>query len=170
MVSLGNLIAVARAQILESVRTSMHTAGTVLLFVACVAVTACDQKLSTLGGPTPNLEPTFASVQSQIFETTDVAGRQACVSCHTNVGRNPSGGLNLAHPVAYDSIVNVASARKAGAIRVIPGDPENSYLVQKLEGRTGIVGVRMPQSGPPYLTDGQILILKRWIALGAPRN
>src|SRR4029453_10647840 len=109
-------------------------------------------------------------VQSQIFESTDVAGRQACVNCHTNVGRAPAGGLNLVHGVAYDQIVNVVSPRKPGAIRVIPGDAENSYLVQKLEGRAGIVGVRMPQSGPPFLTDGQILILRSWIELGAPRN
>lgn len=148
----------------------MPTAGIVLVLFACVAAAGCDQKLSTLGGPTPNLEPTFSSVQSQIFETTDVAGRQACVNCHTNVGRNPSGGMNLAHAVAYDQIVNVASARKPGAIRVIPGDPDNSYLVHKIEGRSGIVGVRMPISGPPFLTDGQILILRRWIELGAPRN
>jgi hypothetical protein len=148
----------------------MRIAGTVLLFVVCVAAAGCDQKLSTLAGPTPDLEPTFTSVQSQIFETTDVAGRQACVNCHTNVGRNPSGGLNLAHPVAYDQIVNVASNRKAGAIRVIPGDPDNSYLVHKIEGRPGIVGLRMPFSGPPFLTEGQILILKRWITLGAQRN
>jgi hypothetical protein len=144
--------------------------GTLLVSGACLSGAGCDQKLSSLAGPTPDLEPTFASVQSQIFESTDVAGRQACVNCHTNVGRNPSGGLNLAHAVAYDQIVNVVSGRKPGAIRVIPGDPENSYLVQKLVGSAGIVGVRMPQSGPPFLTDGQILILKRWIALGAPRN
>ena len=147
-----------------------RVAGAVILVAACVGAAGCDQKLSTLAGPTPGLEPTFSSVQSQIFETTDVAGRQACVNCHTNVGRNPSGGLNLAHAVAYDQIVNVPSARKPGAIRVIPGDPENSYLVHKIEGRAGIVGARMPISGPPFLTDGQILILKRWIALGAPRN
>jgi len=148
----------------------MRTITTALLLVTCIAFVACDQKLSTLAGPTPNLEPTFSSVQTQIFETTDVAGRQACTNCHTNVGRNPSGGLNLLHALAYDQIVNVASARKPGAIRVIPGDPDNSYLVQKIEGRTGIVGVRMPISGPPFLTDGQILILRRWIALGAPRD
>jgi len=148
----------------------MRTVATLLLSVTCFAFAACDQKLSTLAGPTPDLAPTFSSVQSQIFETTDLAGRPACVNCHTNVGRNPSGGLNLAHAVAYDQIVNVASARKAGAIRVIPGDPENSYLVHKIEGRPGIVGLRMPFSGPPFLTDGQILILKRWIAIGAPRN
>jgi hypothetical protein len=148
----------------------MRIAVTVLLCVVWVTASACDQKLSTLAGPTPSLEPTFASVQSQIFETTDVAGRQACIACHTNVGRTPSGGLNLVHDGAYDQLVNVASRGKPGAIRVIPGDAENSYLVHKLEGRSDIVGRRMPQAGPPFLTDGQILILKRWIALGAPRN
>ena len=126
---------------------------------------------SSLAGPTPDLEPTFASVQSQIFESTDVAGRQACVSLRTPMSDGtPPGGLNLAHAVAYDQIVNVVTPRKPGAIRVIPGDPENSYLRRSSVGSAGIVGVRMPQSGPPFLTDGQILILKRWIALGAPRN
>ena len=146
-----------------------------ILLLICVmaagfAAAACDEKLSKLAGPTPNLEPTFTSVQTQIFETTDSAGRVACTNCHTNIGRNPSGGLNLVHSLAYDQIVNVPSARKPGAIRVIPGDPENSYLVHKLEGRSDIVGLRMPFGGAPFLTDGQILILKRWIAIGAPRN
>jgi hypothetical protein len=148
----------------------MRIVASILTLLSCLSFVGCDQKLSTLAGPTPSLEPTFSSVQSQIFETTDTAGRQACINCHTNVGRNPSAGLNLTHAVAYDQIVNVPSSRKPGAIRVIPGDPENSYLVHKLEGRAGIVGARMPSGGPPYLTDGQILILKRWIALGAPRN
>ena len=140
-----------------------------LLIAATAAFAACDEKLSSIAGPTPNLEPTFASIQKEVFETTDVAGRVACTGCHTSTGRVPAGGLNLNHDVAYDSLVNVA-ARKPGALRVVPGDPENSYLVHKIEGRAGIVGLRMPVSGPPYLTDGQIFILKRWIALGAPRN
>ena len=148
----------------------MRTLMIVWVLAAGLTSAACDEKLSKLAGPTPNLEPTFASVQTQIFETTDSAGRRACIGCHTNVGRNPSGGMNLAHDVAYDQIVNVASRGKPSAIRVIPGDPENSYLVHKIEGRPGIVGLRMPFSGAPFLTDGQILILKRWIALGAPRN
>ena len=81
----------------------------------------------------------------------------------------PPAGLNLMHDVAYDQLVNVPS-RKARAIRVAPGDPDNSYLIHKIEGRSGIVGVRMPFNGPPFLTDGQILIIRRWIELGAPRN
>ena len=55
----------------------MRIVMTVLLVLTGLAAAGCDQKLSTLAGPTPNLEPTFASVQSQIFESTDVAGRQA---------------------------------------------------------------------------------------------
>jgi hypothetical protein len=142
----------------------------VLVLVACAAFSACDEKLSSVAGPTPSLEPTFASIQHEIFESADSAGRNACTQCHTNTGRNPSGGLNLNHDVAYDQIVNAAVRAKPGALRVIPGDPDHSYLIQKLEGSASIVGRRMPSNGPPYLTDGQILILRRWIAIGAPRN
>jgi hypothetical protein len=141
----------------------------VLMVAAGLTAAACDEKLSTLAGPTPSLQPTFSSIQAEIFEASDSTGRRACISCHTNVGRNPLGGLNLAHDVAYDQIVNVASRLKAGAIRVIPGDPDNSYIIRKLAGGPDIVGLRMPFT-PPYLSDGQILILKRWIAIGAPRN
>ena len=141
--------------------------------VLCLAGLACDESLSTLAGPSPNLQPTFASVQQEIFESTDIAGRVACITCHTNVGRNPTGNLNLTHDFAYDQLVNVPVAGRGappGSIRVIPGDPDNSYLIKKLVGAPDIVGLQMPRVGPPYMTAGQILILKRWIAIGAPRN
>ena len=135
------------------------------VFLAALS-TACDEKLRDVSGPTPDLEPTFSSIQENIFESTDVAGRTACVQCHTNVGRVPAGGLNLLDAVAYQNLVNIPSIQRPGATRVIPADPNDSYLVRKLEGRD-INGVRMPFSGPPYLTDGQILVIRRWIQLGA---
>jgi hypothetical protein len=141
-----------------------------VLVTSAVAVLGCDEKLSSLAGPTPSLEPTFASIQHDIFESADSTGRSACTTCHTSTGRNPSGGFNLNHDVAYDQLVNAAVREKPGAIRVIPGNPDGSYLIQKLEGASGIAGRRMPQNGPPYLTDGQILIIRRWIAIGAPHN
>jgi hypothetical protein len=131
---------------------------------------ACDEKLSNIAGPTPNLEPTFSSIQANIFEATDSAGRTACVNCHTNVGRNPPAQLNLLHDVAYDQLVNRASTQQGNLTRVAPNSPDTSYLVRKLEGTAGINGVRMPQNGPPYLTQGQIDIIRRWIEIGAPRN
>lgn len=143
----------------------------VAVIAALPALGACDEKLRDLTGPTPDLQPTFTSIQRDIFQSTDLAGRTACVSCHTNIGRpSPAAGMNLIEGVAYGSLVNVPSSGKPGAIRVIPGDPENSYLIHKLEGRTGIVGLRMPRNAGPFLTNGQMLVLKRWIAIGAPNN
>jgi hypothetical protein len=130
--------------------------------VAGAAMSGCDEKLSDLTGPTPNLKPTLSSIQSEVFS-------QQCIGCHTNVGRNPPQGLLLTEGNAYANLVGVASRQKPALMRVAPGDPENSYLIHKVEGRAGISGVRMPFNGTA-LTDGQILVIKRWIELGAPNN
>ena len=143
----------------------------VSLFTAATAgMAGCDESLKSVAGPTPNLEPSFTSIQREVFEAGDSSGRTPCVTCHTSTGRAPSGGLNLNHDAAYDQLAGVAARAKPGAVRVIPGDADNSYLVQKLLGMPGIVGRRMPFNGPPFLTDGQITIVQRWIAIGAPRN
>jgi len=147
-----------------------RTVCRIVIVLAAVTFAACDEKLSSLAGPTPGLEPTFSSIQALIFEATDSSGRAACIVCHTSTGRTPAGGMNLNHDAAYDQLVNLASRGKPTATRVVPGDADNSYIVQKLEGATGIVGRRMPFAGAPFLTDGQMLILRRWIAIGAPRN
>lgn len=142
-----------------------------LLVAAAAAFSACDEGLSNIAGPTPNLTPTFASIQSDIFEASDSSGRSLCIGCHTNVGRTPLGGLNLIRDVAYDQLVNVPSVQRPGTLRVAPGNPDASYLVQKLElTPPDIGGLRMPRNGPPYLTPGQLLIVRRWIEIGAPRN
>jgi hypothetical protein len=149
------------------------------LFSICIAVglvcASCDEKLSSITGPTPDLEPTFASIQRNIFTTTDSSGRPACTNCHTTAGgRVPPVGMDLGSASAHAQLLNVPSRNKPGAIRVIPGDPENSYLIHKLEGITtgphAIVGERMPRGTGPFLTDGQIRVIKRWIELGAQDN
>jgi hypothetical protein len=130
-----------------------------------IAVAACDEKLSDITGPTENLQPTFSSIQSEIINAADSSGRPACTQCHNAIGGRFN-GLDLSPAVAYGNLVNARSVGKPSAIRVVPGDPENSYMIHKLEGRPGIVGARMPFLGP-YLTDGQILVIKRWIETGA---
>jgi hypothetical protein len=147
----------------------MTRASCSLAFVMlALAAAGCDEKLRDVAGPTPDLEPTFSSIQRDIFNSTDAAGRRSCTGCHG--GTAPAAGLSLADGSSYGLLVNVASRNKPGAIRVIPGDPDGSYLVQKLEGTPGIVGERMPRTGGPFLTPGQMLIIRRWIALGAPNN
>ena len=137
------------------------------LMVLALACAGCDENLEDVAGPTPNLTPTFASIQREIFSAADSSGRAACVQCHNAGNRNNAAGLSLVEGVSYGELVNVASRNKPGAIRVIPGDPANSYLIHKLDGRSGIVGERMPRTGGPFLTVGQMSIIRRWIELGA---
>jgi hypothetical protein len=137
------------------------------LALAMITASACDEPLRNLAGPSPDLTPTFDSIRVEIFQTTDLAGRTSCVTCHTSAGRNPAGGLNLATD-PYAALVNVTSTGRRDMIRVVPGNPDASYLIHKLEGRSGIAGLRMPFT-PPYLTAGQIQVVKRWIEIGAPR-
>jgi hypothetical protein len=65
--------------------------------------------------------------------------------------------------------VNVASLEKPSLLRVKPGDPDNSYLIQKLEGAAGISGSRMPLGGP-FLDRETIDKIRSWIQDGAPNN
>jgi Planctomycete cytochrome C len=138
--------------------------------VAAVAVAGCDEKLSDLTGPTPNLQPTFSSIQHEIFDTTDSSGRLACTNCHNPQGRLFTAGLDLTAAGSYGNLVGASSREKPGMMRVAPGDPENSYIIHKVEGRSDIVGVRMPRGNGPFLTEGQILVIKRWIELGAKND
>ena len=137
------------------------------LAVASLAAAGCDESLRDITGPTPDLKPTFSSIQSEIFNKTDASGRLACTQCHNPAGAPFTARLDLTSPVAYANLVGVGSTNKPGAVRVVAGDPENSYIIHKLEGRPDIVGVRMPRGSGPFLTEGQMSVIKRWIALGA---
>ena len=145
----------------------------VFMFGFCVAAglfsASCDEKLSSITGPTPNLEPTLSSIQLNIFDQSDSSGRLACVGCHTDQGRNPASNLNLRDGRSYQQLVGRASTGRPSATLVVPGDPANSYLINKLEGRD-IVGLRMPRNDGPFLTEGQILVIRQWILDGAPNN
>jgi hypothetical protein len=111
----------------------------------------------------PNrLEPTLSSIQANIFDLNC-----ALPSCHA--APNPQLGQDLSAGQARASIVNVRSVEVANLFRVAPGDPENSYLVWKIEGRAGIGGVRMP-SGRAPLTAEEIAVIRQWIADGAQDN
>jgi hypothetical protein len=134
------------------------------------ASAACDEKLSSITGPTPNLSPTFSSIQQSIFSASDSSSRLACVGCHTDQGRAPASNLVLTEGRAYQQLVGRASLGKPGATLVIPGDPDNSYIVKKLEGASDIVGLRMPRNNGPFLSEGQMRVIRRWISDGAANN
>src|SRR5687767_8122445 len=100
------------------------------LLVLALANAACDEKLSSITGPTPNLSPTFTSIQQTLFNVTDPSGRLACVQCHSDQGRPTVSNLVLLEGRSYQQLIGRPSTGKPGATLVIPGDPDNSYLVK----------------------------------------
>jgi hypothetical protein len=84
--------------------------------------------------------------------------------CH--VGGGAPEGLRLDAADSYNLLVGVPSTEVPSLLRVAPGDPASSYIIQKLEG-IAAVGGRMPLGGP-YLSTDQIAFIEQWIANGAP--
>jgi hypothetical protein len=70
----------------------------------------------------------------------------------------------------YSALVEVAATEcDDQRVRVKPGDPDGSYLIQKLSGSHMCSGVRMPRLGTP-LSDADMRKIEDWIRQGAPNN
>ncbi len=56
--------------------------------------------------------------------------------------------------------------------RVEPGNPDDSYLIRKLEGGPDIVGFQMPPTelGEAHLPQEEIDVIRQWITEGAQDN
>ncbi len=111
------------------------------------------------------LGPTLPQIQAVVFGPTCAAG-----GCHTGGGANLPGVMDLSSEQAsFDNLVNVPALQVGGggAFRVVPADPDNSYLIQKLEGNQ-MIGNQMPPSGP--LQQTVIDEIRLWITTGALRN
>ena len=65
---------------------------------------------------------------------------------------------------AFDSLVGVSSTEQPSLNRIEAFDPENSYLVHKIENRPGITGSKMPPSSS--LTAGEKDTFLSWIIGG----
>jgi len=98
----------------------------------------------------------FRQIQDNIFTPT-------CVECHA--GTFAPVGLQLEDGIAFSQLVGVASFEVPELSRVAPGDPDNSYLVQKIEG-TQAIGGQMPLGGPP-LSQELMDLVRQWISDGA---
>ena len=107
------------------------------------------------------LSADFESIQENIFTPI-------CSVCHAG-GTAPE-GLRLDAANSYGLLVGVPSTEVPSIMRVKPGDPVNSYIIQKLQGHAA-VGAQMPDGCPttqPCLTATQIGFIQQWITNGAP--
>jgi hypothetical protein len=114
--------------------------------------------LAAGGAADAPLTADFASIQDHVFSPI-------CSVCHAGGGAPQ--GLRLDAANSYTLLVGVPSTEVPSILRVRPGDPDNSYLIQKLEGHAS-VGAQMPFGGPP-LTADVIAVIRQWISDGAQR-
>jgi mono/diheme cytochrome c family protein len=101
-----------------------------------------------------------------------------CTQCHIPGGSGyvatggDSGGLDLTGGAAYQSLVGVRTFQKpqeAPRWRVLAGEPDSSYLYQKIVSDSPKESSRMPLGGP-FLDDSEIELIERWIEEGAADN
>ena len=117
------------------------------------------------GGSSSGGGSSLADVQA-IFDSR-------CVSCHdkstTGLPRYPQLSLVAADTLA--ALVNKAASEPCGGTLVVPGDPDNSYLIHKLSDTTPCDGMHMPRPfevlPAPPLTAEQLTTIRSWISAGA---
>jgi hypothetical protein len=109
---------------------------------------------------------TFAAIQKVIFEGRNCTNGM----CH---GAAMMGGLDLRADAAYQSLIEVKS-NNSPRFRVMPGQPGESFLYNKLRaatepGSVEVEGSPMP-SGMAPLSPNHLEVVRRWIEVGAPRD
>ena len=132
--------------------------------VIALALAACSGGGEAGGEGASGAEPVAASVYQ-----TEIAPllANACATCHLT--GTEAGNLIMVPGRAIESLVNVASVENGDLMRVVPGKPDESYLIMKLEGThiaAGGAGAIMPFGAPPLPAE-EIAKVRRWIAEGA---
>ena len=138
------------------------------LIVAAAGCTGSGEGLNANGQPEgpggagtpPPLTADFSSIQANVFS-------QICIRCHIGAGAPEGLQLDAAH--SYALLVGVPSTEQPTVLRVKAGDPDNSYIIQKLEGAPTITGAQMPFGEPP-LPQATIDVIRQWIANGAQND
>jgi hypothetical protein len=88
----------------------------------------------------------------------------ACSACHGI--SPPRGGVDLSSPEATVRSLSGVTSGGSGLQRVVPGDHARSYLMRKLLGEGGMVGLPMPPDGPRLAAE-QVRAVADWIDGGA---
>jgi hypothetical protein len=116
-----------------------------------------------------NIAPTLSDLNAKYFSLSCVFG-----GCHET--RSQEGDLDMETADLHGQLVNVPAADPRagprGKIRVIPGNPDDSFFVQKLEGRQARDEGNIMPDGTDEPIDPQcrIRMIRQWITDGALDN
>lgn len=147
-------------------RVFIRSAVVLSTVTSCIILQACT------GGPIGNECPTSgtagnASTVSYANDIVPLFIETNCLSTACHGGIVPSSRFDLR---TYEStFIAGDDARQIGACEITPGDPDNSFLMEKLRSADPRVGLQMPLEREP-LTAAQLAIIETWIREGAQNN
>ena len=131
----------------------------VSVFIALYYFLGCSSE------PVDELVPKLSSIQEKILGPSC-----ATAFCHSSTVH--AGNLVLEAGESHAQMVGVfsenAAARSEGLKRVVPGDPDASFLFIKVQKVTNSnYGQTMPTQMPDGLPADQLAVIRAWIANGA---
>jgi len=95
---------------------------------------------------------------------------RSCALSGCHLGPMPALQMELSAGKTFSSTVEVKSTEIPSLSRVSPGYPDESYLLQKIEGTPGIAGIQEPQGCPGAPLNGaqclsveDIAAIRQWI-------
>ncbi len=146
-----------------------------LCFICTVSWISCrgDGVGLTESGDLPSSGSGFAAQIQPIFDAN-------CIRCHApggsgflGTGGDQNNGLDLTRGNSHGKLVNQRTFEAPDVPprwRVLPGEPDSSYIIQKIISDSPKFGNRMPLDGPPFLSQSEIQLIRDWIEAGAPNN
>jgi len=142
-----------------SARAMNRLASLTLGLCSAVVLTGCAASLSN---PEDFMDGGTAPKSAEMI----LADSCGTADCHDDA--QPAEGLDFLSPNVESRVVdiNAIGIGCTGDILVVAGDPDGSYLLDKLLNTPGICGLSMPVVGT--LTQGEVATLRQWIIdLGA---
>jgi uncharacterized membrane protein len=123
-----------------------------ILAAICIG---CSSGTDSNNTGSPNASTTANASQTVAYAEVQSLFDKNCVKCHG--AQNPKDGISL---VSHDAVMK---GGEDGPV-VVPGDADNSVIVQALRGSHG--KKQMPAGGPP-LAEADIQKIEAWIKDGA---
>jgi hypothetical protein len=144
----------------------------VLLGVVLLATTGCGSGRTVTGGTSTN-NPDGGSGGTGGTGTVDFATQiqpifdNNCAFSGCHAADTASGGMVLDAGKSYSNLVNVTSSEVAPDKRVVPGNGNASYIIEKLTKNPPRSGERMPLGVAGGLPSNEIALIRTWIDEGA---
>ncbi len=108
-----------------------------------------------------------ASTVSFQNDVVPILANNGCSSMFCHGGDSPPSNYSV--KTATDMLGPGNEALQLEECNITRGEPDNSYLIKKLEGAPGIIGDRMPFGGGP-MDPAELDVIRQWIVEGAPDN